>query len=431
MSEAQKRHQVKRLEDALKRPENRECFDCATIHPRWASTNLGIFICMRCAGIHRGLGTHISKVKNVTLDVWEEHMIQNCENIGNGVAKELYPMPPGVVRPGPEAPVHTVERIARLKYEGKGDLASNLSPQFKSPSATAPVAPIPSGTHVQAQHQQQNPQQSSSQVLLAIKKTASTTPSTIIQGTVIHPSPTLFGGVNSSNGNGGNLTQNNDAAITKKSLAGLDDIFGGNGNGNSNNNNNNNNGNNSIAKTKNNNNNNNSIENNSNVTDDIFGDFVCGGNSTVGVSSSISATSSTFSSAVAPHHIRPHHHGHHGNHPHSGRHPSSGPSTQVTEIDLFGSVPPPVPHSFIPATTSSDFFGASPVRNGTHSNNNNVYPHSLIQDPFASLAGGTNSSSLSTNTNDNSNNNRPVQFQQHQQHQQQQTRKTAVDDLFA
>lgn len=34
------------------------------IGPRWASWNLGIFLCIRCAGIHRNLGVHISRVKS-------------------------------------------------------------------------------------------------------------------------------------------------------------------------------------------------------------------------------------------------------------------------------------------------------------------------------------------------------------------------------
>ena len=30
----------------------------------------GVFLCIRCSGIHRGMGTHISRVKSVDLDVW-------------------------------------------------------------------------------------------------------------------------------------------------------------------------------------------------------------------------------------------------------------------------------------------------------------------------------------------------------------------------
>jgi stromal membrane-associated protein len=36
-----------------------KCFQF--IGPRWASWNLGIFLCIRCAGIHRNLGVHISR----------------------------------------------------------------------------------------------------------------------------------------------------------------------------------------------------------------------------------------------------------------------------------------------------------------------------------------------------------------------------------
>uniref|UniRef100_A0A3Q7FQZ5 Arf-GAP domain-containing protein n=1 Tax=Solanum lycopersicum TaxID=4081 RepID=A0A3Q7FQZ5_SOLLC len=54
---------AKILEGLLKLPENRECADCRGRAPRWASINLGIFICLQCSGHHRSLGVHISKVR--------------------------------------------------------------------------------------------------------------------------------------------------------------------------------------------------------------------------------------------------------------------------------------------------------------------------------------------------------------------------------
>lgn len=60
------RRRVAALKAILDRAENRQCADCrasgGTVRPSWASINTGVFICMRCAGIHRGLGVHISKV---------------------------------------------------------------------------------------------------------------------------------------------------------------------------------------------------------------------------------------------------------------------------------------------------------------------------------------------------------------------------------
>ena len=37
----------------LKEEDNKYCVDCDSKGPRWASWNLGIFLCIRCAGIHR------------------------------------------------------------------------------------------------------------------------------------------------------------------------------------------------------------------------------------------------------------------------------------------------------------------------------------------------------------------------------------------
>lgn len=52
--------------------------------PDWASINLGILVCIECSGIHRSLGVHVSKVRSLTLDKWEEPTVkvrgnQHCE----------------------------------------------------------------------------------------------------------------------------------------------------------------------------------------------------------------------------------------------------------------------------------------------------------------------------------------------------------------
>lgn len=71
------------------------------LDPDWASYNLGIFICMRCASIHRGMGAHISKVKHLNLDRWEDSQVQRMKEVGNIAAKNKYEerVPPCYRRP--------------------------------------------------------------------------------------------------------------------------------------------------------------------------------------------------------------------------------------------------------------------------------------------------------------------------------------------
>ena len=48
------------------RPDNARCADCAATPTVWAIVNHGCFVCLRCASVHRSLGTHISKPKGCT-----------------------------------------------------------------------------------------------------------------------------------------------------------------------------------------------------------------------------------------------------------------------------------------------------------------------------------------------------------------------------
>lgn len=57
-------------------PGNDVCADCGAPEPEWASTNQGTLLCIGCAGTHRSLGTHVSKVKSLKLDSWKPEEIQ-------------------------------------------------------------------------------------------------------------------------------------------------------------------------------------------------------------------------------------------------------------------------------------------------------------------------------------------------------------------
>lgn len=69
--------------------DNSLCADCNSSDVKWASTNLGVFICLDCCGIHRNLGTHISKVKSINLDVWDDNAVENMKE-GNLRKNQIY-----------------------------------------------------------------------------------------------------------------------------------------------------------------------------------------------------------------------------------------------------------------------------------------------------------------------------------------------------
>ncbi|SMN18130.1 similar to Saccharomyces cerevisiae YIL044C AGE2 ADP-ribosylation factor (ARF) GTPase activating protein (GAP) effector, involved in Trans-Golgi-Network (TGN) transport [Maudiozyma saulgeensis] len=81
----------KALGALLRDPGNSICADCKSqSHPRWASWSLGVFICIRCAGVHRSLGTHVSKVKSVDLDTWKEEHLKELIRMQNNINANLY-----------------------------------------------------------------------------------------------------------------------------------------------------------------------------------------------------------------------------------------------------------------------------------------------------------------------------------------------------
>ena len=72
----------------------------------YASYNIGVFLCTQCAGIHRGLGVDVSKIKHLKLDKWEDSQVQRMDDVGNIRGKHKYEerVPACYRRPNEDAP---------------------------------------------------------------------------------------------------------------------------------------------------------------------------------------------------------------------------------------------------------------------------------------------------------------------------------------
>ncbi|KAM3917452.1 arf-GAP with GTPase, ANK repeat and PH domain-containing protein 1 isoform 7-T7 [Leptodactylus fuscus] len=105
-------------------PGNSHCVDCDAQNPDWASLNLGALMCIECSGIHRNLGTHLSRVRSLDLDDWPPELIKVMSAIGNELANSVWEgSSQGHVKPCSESPREEKERWIRAKYEQKLFLA--------------------------------------------------------------------------------------------------------------------------------------------------------------------------------------------------------------------------------------------------------------------------------------------------------------------
>ncbi|XWS11535.1 hypothetical protein CRYUN_Cryun37aG0006600 [Craigia yunnanensis] len=130
-----------RLKSLLNQTDNRICADCSAPDPKWASANIGVFICLKCCGVHRSFGTHISKVLSVALDEWSDGEIDAMIEVGgNSSANAIYEayIPEGYSKPGPDASHDERRRFIRSKYE----LQEFLKPSLRITSGKSSSASI-------------------------------------------------------------------------------------------------------------------------------------------------------------------------------------------------------------------------------------------------------------------------------------------------
>ncbi|KAI8332434.1 hypothetical protein BC941DRAFT_402556 [Chlamydoabsidia padenii] len=143
------------LNELLKIPGNEYCADCRSKNPRWASYSLGVFLCVRCAGIHRKMGTHISRIKSLSMDQWTVEQIESIKNGGGNIKVNniVNPNPGKYPLPLADDEGHAMEKYIRNKWEKRAFMEkATLGPS---------LAVVPSGVQQQSRPQHV-PQRSSS-----------------------------------------------------------------------------------------------------------------------------------------------------------------------------------------------------------------------------------------------------------------------------
>ncbi|KAJ8036390.1 Arf-GAP with GTPase, ANK repeat and PH domain-containing protein 3 [Holothuria leucospilota] len=128
--------QLAAVEAIRKVPGNGFCVDCGTKDPDWASLNLGVLVCIECSGIHRNLGSHISRVRSLTLDEWPPELTAVMLCIGNHVANSIWEANlNNRSKPTPQSSREEKEKWIRAKYDNKEFIAERPHPD-------KPVGPI-------------------------------------------------------------------------------------------------------------------------------------------------------------------------------------------------------------------------------------------------------------------------------------------------
>ncbi|KAK9056014.1 hypothetical protein SSX86_027101 [Deinandra increscens subsp. villosa] len=108
-----------KLASFLSEPGNELCADCGSPDPKWVSANIGVFVCIKCSGVHRSLGVHISKILSVNLDEWKEEDVDEVIKLGGNTAVNLKyedSIPNNHRKPRPDSSIDERTDFIKRKY---------------------------------------------------------------------------------------------------------------------------------------------------------------------------------------------------------------------------------------------------------------------------------------------------------------------------
>ncbi|RMD44257.1 hypothetical protein DV735_g820, partial [Chaetothyriales sp. CBS 134920] len=99
---------------------NAYCADCGSAGKvEWVSLNLAILLCIECGGIHRSLGTHVSKVRSLTLDIYSftNDIVELLLLVGNRISNMVWEAQLDQrLKPEPGSPREQRLRFITAKY---------------------------------------------------------------------------------------------------------------------------------------------------------------------------------------------------------------------------------------------------------------------------------------------------------------------------